>query len=111
MHGTCVGAGVELAALAGRVVAEPGTTFRLPEIGMGLVPGAGGTVGITRRIGRWRCLHLALAKIDLPLAQALGWRLIDDLACDRPCTGGVDGRPPADAETWTACSQPGAMPR
>ncbi len=61
VHGSCVGAGIELPAFAGRVIARPGTTFRLPEVAMGLIPGAGGTVSILRRIGRWRTLYLALS--------------------------------------------------
>jgi hypothetical protein len=43
VHGPCFGAGVELAAACGKVVAKPDTTLTLPEIGMGLIPGAGGT--------------------------------------------------------------------
>ncbi len=46
VHGACVGAGVEIPAFAGRVIARPDATFHLPELGMGLVPGAGGTVSI-----------------------------------------------------------------
>ncbi|WP_308259280.1 enoyl-CoA hydratase/isomerase family protein [Pseudonocardia sp. H11422] len=46
VHGACVGAGIELPAFAGTVVAAPSATFRLPEVGMGLIPGAGGTVSI-----------------------------------------------------------------
>jgi Enoyl-CoA hydratase/isomerase len=52
VHGSCVGAGIELPAFAGRVLARPDTTFRFPEVTMGLIPGAGGTVSIPRRIGR-----------------------------------------------------------
>lgn len=59
VHGACVGAGVELTAFAARVVADPGTTFWLPELAMGLVPGAGATVSIPRRIGRQRTALLA----------------------------------------------------
>ncbi|MCW0215051.1 MAG: enoyl-CoA hydratase/isomerase family protein [Pseudonocardia sp.] len=77
LHGPCVGAGIELPAFAGRVVADPGATFRLPEIGMGLIPGAGGTVSIPRRIGRWRTLYLALAGAPLDAATALQWGLAD----------------------------------
>ena len=58
LHGTCLGAGIELPAFAGRVVAWPDTTFRLPEVAMGLVPGAGGTVSLPRRIGRQRTAWL-----------------------------------------------------
>ncbi len=77
VHGRCVGAGVELPAFARRVFAAPDTTFRLPEIGMGLIPGAGGTVSLPRRIGRWRTLYLALSGVELDLDTALEWRLVD----------------------------------
>jgi Enoyl-CoA hydratase/isomerase len=77
VNGSCVGAGIELPAFAGRVIARPGTTFRLPEVAMGLIPGAGGTVSIPRRIGRWRTLYLALSGRPLDAATALEWRLVD----------------------------------
>jgi hypothetical protein len=77
LHGPCVGAGVELPAFAGTVIAAAGTTFRLPEVGMGLIPGAGGTVSIPRRIGRWRTLYLALTGRPLDAETALGWGLVD----------------------------------
>jgi enoyl-CoA hydratase/carnithine racemase len=77
LHGPCVGAGVELPAFAGTVTAAAGTTFRLPEAGMGLIPGAGGTVSIPRRIGRWRTLYLALSGRPLDAETALGWGLVD----------------------------------
>jgi hypothetical protein len=77
VHGTCIGAGVELPAFAGEVLARPGTTFRLPELAMGLVPGAGGTVSLPRRIGRWRTAWLALSGQPVDLATALEWGLVD----------------------------------
>lgn len=88
VHGTCVGAGIELPAFAGRVVAAPTTTFRLPEVAMGLIPGAGGTVGIPRRIGRWRTLYLALTGATLDAGTALEWELVDQVAVE----GGSGGR-------------------
>src|SRR5580658_2430278 len=60
LHGACVGAGIELPALAGRIVAAPDTRIRLPEVAMGLIPGAGGTASLPRRIGRHRTAWLAL---------------------------------------------------
>jgi enoyl-CoA hydratase/carnithine racemase len=80
VHGASVGAGVELAAFASRVVADPGATFRLPEVGMGLIPGAGGTVSIPRRIGRWRTLYLALSGAVLDAQTATHWNLADEIA-------------------------------
>lgn len=84
VHGSCVGAGIELPAFAGRVLARPGTTFRLPEVGMGLIPGAGGTVGIPRRIGRWRALYLAVSGRTLDTATALSWHLVDGVEHGAP---------------------------
>jgi hypothetical protein len=80
VHGTCVGAGVELPAFAGTVVANPETSFALPEVRMGLIPGAGGTASIPRRIGRQRTCWLALTGHSLGSEVALGWGLVDRLS-------------------------------
>jgi len=77
VHGTCVGAGVELPAFAGRVVAHPDTTFRLPEVAMGLIPGAGGTASLPPRIGRRRTALLALRGTPIDAPTALAWGLVD----------------------------------
>lgn len=82
VHGSCVGAGIEVPAFAGAVHARPGTVFRLPEIGMGLIPGAGGTVSIPRRIGRWRSYHLFVSGTAIDVDRALEWGLIDAIAED-----------------------------
>jgi enoyl-CoA hydratase/carnithine racemase len=80
VHGACIGAGVELPAFAGRVVARPDATFRLPEVSMGLVPGAGGTVSIPRRIGRERFAPWALAGETIDATTALSWGLVDEIS-------------------------------
>lgn len=77
VHGACVGAGIELPAFAATILAAPDTTFRLPELGMGLIPGAGGIVSLPRRIGRWRTLYLALAGAAIDATTALRWGLVD----------------------------------
>jgi enoyl-CoA hydratase/carnithine racemase len=79
VHGSNVGAGVELAAFAGRVVAAPDSTFRLPEVSMGLIPGAGGTVSITRRIGLWRAVRMMLTGMTIDARTALEWGLVDEV--------------------------------
>jgi enoyl-CoA hydratase/carnithine racemase len=78
-HGACVGAGTEIAAYAGRVVAAPDAFFALPEVSMGLVPGAGGSVSISRRVGRWRAAWLMLTGDRLPAETALRWGLADEV--------------------------------
>ena len=79
VHGACIGAGVEIPAFAGRVVARPDATFRLPELSMGLVPGAGGTVSIPRRIGRERFRSMALTGAMIDATTALSWGLVDEI--------------------------------
>lgn len=80
LHGPCVGAGVELPAFVNHVVADPDTTFTLPDVGCGLIPGAGGTVSVTRRCGRHRTAWLALTGNTIDSETALAWGLIDRIA-------------------------------
>jgi enoyl-CoA hydratase/carnithine racemase len=84
VHGSCVGAGIELPAFCPLVVAAPGTTFRLPEVPMGLVPGAGGTASIVGRIGRHRTAFMALGAEAVSDRTALEWGLVDAV---RPLPG------------------------
>lgn len=100
LHGACVGAGIELAAFAGRVVAAPDTVIRLPEIGMGLIPGAGGTASLPVRVGRERTAYLALSGVELPLGDALHWGLVDEIS-----EANAEGR--TDIGTATAGAGPG----
>ena len=79
VHGPTYGAGVEWAAFAGHVVARPDATFTLPEIGMGLIPGAGGTVSIPQRIGRQRTAWLALTGQTIDAGTAHVWGLVDEV--------------------------------
>ena len=79
LHGDVVGSGIELAAFAGRVIATPTTRISLPEVGLGLIPGAGGTVSLPRRIGRHLTLRLALSPGPIDADTALGWGLVDGL--------------------------------
>jgi enoyl-CoA hydratase/carnithine racemase len=80
IHGACYGSGIELPAFAARVVAAPGTTMALPELGLGLIPGAGGTVSLTNRIGVDRVLQLGLSRQPIDAETALAWGLVDEIA-------------------------------
>lgn len=77
VHGSVLGSGLEMAAFCGRVVCHPDTVFGLPELSLGLIPGAGGTVSVTRRIGRWRTAYLVLSGQTIDAATALAWGLVD----------------------------------
>lgn len=77
VHGACIGSGLELAAW-GHVVAQARTVFHLPEVAMGLIPGAGGTVSLGRRLGRERAAEVILHGRRFGTAQAVAWGLVDE---------------------------------
>ncbi|MFN6554453.1 enoyl-CoA hydratase/isomerase family protein [Mycolicibacterium septicum] len=79
LHGQVLGSGLEMACYCGWVSCHPDATIGLPELALGLIPGAGGTVSITRRIGRWRTAYLVLSGRTIDAATALGWGLIDEI--------------------------------
>ena len=51
MHGSVLGGGLEIAMACAYRLAKPGTTFGLPEVNVGLIPGAGGTQRAPRLLG------------------------------------------------------------
>lgn len=77
VHGRVLGSGLEMAAFCGRVQAAPDCVLGLPELSLGLIPGAGGTVSVTRRIGRWRTAYLVLSGHTVDAQTALTWGLVD----------------------------------
>jgi hypothetical protein len=79
VQGACVGAGLEIAAFAGRLTATSGAWFQLPELAMGLIPGAGGCVSVPRRIGRQRTVLMILSGRRINAQTALRWGLIDGI--------------------------------
>jgi enoyl-CoA hydratase/carnithine racemase len=82
VHGATMGGGIEMAAFAQRVRARSDTRIALPEISLGLIPGAGGTVSLSRRAGRQRTAALALSGRTLDVTTALRWGLVDELIGD-----------------------------
>ena len=79
IHGRVLGSGLEMTAFCGWVRCRPDAVLGLPELALGLIPGAGGTVSVTRRIGRWRTAYLVLSGQPIDPATALGWGLIDEI--------------------------------
>lgn len=84
LHGPCLGAGIEIPAFAGKVIARGDTKIGLPELSLGLIPGAGGTVSLPRRIGRHRTAWLALTGKEIDAKTALEWGLVDEVRGGRP---------------------------
>ena len=79
VQGACIGAGLEIAAFAHHVTATADAWFQLPELSMGLIPGAGGCVSVPGRIGRQRAALMMLSGRRINAATALRWGLIDGI--------------------------------
>jgi enoyl-CoA hydratase len=77
VHGSTLGGGIEMAAFADRIVADPDSTFSLPEVAIGLIPGAGGTISLPRKIGRQRTAALGIDGRSIDAATALEWGLVE----------------------------------
>jgi 3-hydroxyacyl-CoA dehydrogenase len=74
MHGTVLGGGLEIALACHYRVAEPATRLGMPEVTLGIIPGAGGTQRLPRLIGAEQALELILSArpVDGTRAQELG---------------------------------------
>lgn len=77
VNGAAIGAGAEIAAFGHRVTSSSKAWFQLPELKYGLIPGAGGTASIPRRIGRQKTAYMALCMKKIRAKTALEWGLID----------------------------------
>lgn len=83
VHSVCMGGGLELALGCHYRIAAPGTNVALPEVKLGLIPGAGGTQRLPRALGVEPALNMIVSgepvKSEL-LAQIPGQKLFDKMA-------------------------------
>jgi 3-hydroxyacyl-CoA dehydrogenase len=80
LAGTVVGGALELALACHRRVAVLDARFRMPEVTLGINPGAGGTQRLPRLIGVEAALRMLLKAEVVPAGTALQWGLVDALA-------------------------------
>ena len=80
--GVCMGGGLELALGAHFRVARPDASIALPEVKLGLIPGAGGTQRLPRLIGVEAATNFIVAGNPLPAEKFKGTALIDEFASD-----------------------------
>jgi 3-hydroxyacyl-CoA dehydrogenase len=90
MHGTVLGGGLEIALACHYRIAVRGTRFGLPEITLGVIPGAGGTQRLPRLIGVEKTLDLILGAKPVDAARALELGFIDEVVEVDLCTAAVD---------------------
>ncbi|MCL2669286.1 MAG: enoyl-CoA hydratase/isomerase family protein [Syntrophaceae bacterium] len=74
LHGYVIGSGIEIALCCDIRIAAADTEFRMPEVGLGIIPGAGGTQMLPRIIGRARALEILLTGrwLESEEAQRIG---------------------------------------
>jgi enoyl-CoA hydratase/carnithine racemase len=77
VDGLALGGGLELAMACTMRVSTPASAFGLPEVKLGLIPGAGGTQRLPRLVGRGRALDIILTARQVPAEEALAMGLVD----------------------------------
>jgi 3-hydroxyacyl-CoA dehydrogenase len=80
IHGTALGGGFEVALMCHYRVGVPSAKFGLPEIKLGIIPGAGGTQRLPRLSGVENALEVILSGNPFGAKQALEWGVVDALA-------------------------------
>jgi 3-hydroxyacyl-CoA dehydrogenase len=79
LHGAALGGGFELALGCDARVATPATVLGLPEVTLGIIPGAGGTQRLPRLVGIPRAIHLVCSGERLPAPAALAAGIVDEI--------------------------------
>jgi enoyl-CoA hydratase len=79
LHGYVLGSGIEIALCCDIRLASPDAKFGLPEIGLGIIPAAGGTQTLPRVIGRSRALEMLLTNRWLDAEEALQFQLVNQV--------------------------------
>ncbi|WP_421866643.1 3-hydroxyacyl-CoA dehydrogenase NAD-binding domain-containing protein [Parvibaculum sp.] len=80
IHGTALGGGLEVALTCHYRVAVPSAKCGLPEVNLGLLPGAGGTQRLPRIVGPEKALEMVTSGQHVGAKQCLEMGLVDDLA-------------------------------
>lgn len=101
VDGLALGGGLELAMACTMRVSGPESAFGLPEVRLGLIPGAGGTQRLPRLVGRGRALDIILTARHVLAVEALAMGLVD-----RVVQGDVVEAALSLAEGLTASSLP-----
>ena len=79
IRGYCLGVGLELALACDFRVAAEDAELGLPEIGLGMIPGSGGTQRLARLIGLGRAKDVIMRRRRISAADALAWGLVSDV--------------------------------
>jgi 3-hydroxyacyl-CoA dehydrogenase len=100
LHGTALGGGFELALACHFRVAAAGARVGLPEVKLGLLPGAGGTQRLPRLIGPEKALKMIVTGEPVPAAEALADGAIDQIVEGELIAGAIAFARRVLAEGW-----------
>src|SRR5579871_1570034 len=79
IHGTALDGGLEVALACHYRVAVPSARCGLPEVNLGLLPGAGGTQRLPRIVGAQRALEMMTSGAHVPAKECLAMGLVDEI--------------------------------
>ena len=82
IHGTALGGGLEVALTCHYRIAVPSAKCGLPEVNLGLLPGAGGTQRLPRVVGVEKALQMVTSGQHVPAKQCLEMGLVDEIAAE-----------------------------
>ena len=82
IHGTALGGGLEVALTCHYRIAVPSAKCGLPEVNLGLLPGAGGTQRLPRVVGVEKALQMVTSGQHIPAKQCLEMGLVDEIATE-----------------------------
>ena len=80
IHGTALGGGLEVALTCHYRIAVPTAKCGLPEVNLGLLPGAGGTQRLPRVVGVEKALQMVTSGQHVPAKQCLEMGLVDEIS-------------------------------
>lgn len=87
IQGFCLGGGLEIALACDIRIASAGASFALPEVGLAIIPGAGGTQRLSRAIGLGPALRLTLTGERINAAEAYRLGLVSEVVADEELAG------------------------
>jgi 2-oxoglutaroyl-CoA hydrolase len=90
IQGYCLGVGLELALACDFRVAADDVQLGLPEVGLGMIPGSGGTQRLARLVGLGRAKDVVMRRRRIGAADALAWGLVSEVVTAEELDAAVD---------------------
>lgn len=90
LRGYCLGVGLELALACDFRLAADDVQLGLPEVGLGMIPGSGGTQRLARLVGLGRAKEVIMRRRRIDAEQALAWGLVSEVVPAEELDAAVD---------------------